>query len=113
MRIARDFARHLLLCVAGTLLTASLAEAQMGVPDVPTGPIPSCVTLAPGEPSASGALAVSMPWSGLTSHLQVQRAWPFLSVVPSTAWFHPAALREWRGWGRPAARTTTDRLIRR
>jgi hypothetical protein len=113
MRIARDFARHLLLCVAGTLLTTSLAQAQMGVPDVPTGPIPNYATPAPSGPSTSGALAVPVLWGGLASHLQGQLTWPFSSVAPPTAWFHPAALREWHGRGLPAARTTADRLIRR
>ena len=113
MRTARDFSRLLLLCAAGALLTASLAGAQMGVPDVPTGTQPACVTPATTEPATFGLPEGVTPWSGLAARPVIQPAWPFLSVVHPTTWFRPAALRELRGWGLSASRTAADRLIRR
>jgi hypothetical protein len=113
MRTVRDFARLLLLCAAGALFTASLAGAQMGVPDVPTGTGPNCVTPALTEAPASGLPGVIAPWSAPALRPLIQPAWPFLSVVHPTAWFQSATLREARGWGLPVLRTAAGRLIRR
>ena len=113
MRTARSLARLSLLCAVGALLTASMAGAQTGVPDVPIGTGPHCVTPAPVEPPTSGLPGVFTPWSGLALHPLIQPAWPFLSVVPPTPWFHPAVMREPRGWGLPVSRAAAGRLIRR
>jgi len=113
MKTARDFARLLLLCSAGALLTASLAGAQAGEPDVPLGTGPMCVIPAPTEPSTSGLPGVFSLWSGLALRPLIQPTWPFLSVVPPTPWFHPAVMREPRVWSLSASRAAADRLIRR
>jgi hypothetical protein len=113
MRIVRDVTRHLLLCAVGALLTVSVAGAQTGAPDVPTGPGPTCLAPAPVEPSTSGPPAVFAPWSGFAPSLQIQQAWPFLSVVPLTPRFHPVVMREPRGWTLGVSRAAAGRLIRR
>lgn len=113
MRTVRDFARLLLFCAAGVLLTASLAGAQMGEPDVPSGTGPHCATPAPIEPPASGLTGVTTPWSGFALRPLIQPAWAFLSVARPTSWLHPAVLREPSGRSRPVSRATAGRLIKR
>ena len=113
MRIARDVARHLLFCAVSTLLFASAAGAQIGAPDVPTGPAPHCVTPVLGEPPTSGPPVVFALWGGFAPRLYIQPAWPFLSVAHLAASFHPATLRESRGRSLPTSGATAGRLIRR
>jgi hypothetical protein len=110
---ARDISRLLLLCAAGALLTASSAGAQMGEPDVPTGTGPHCLTPAPVEPPTSDLVGVIAPWSGLALRPLIQPTWPFPSVVPPTAWFHHAVLRELRGKSLPISRAAAGRIGRR
>ena len=110
MRSSRYFT-CLLLSAVGALLLVSLAGAQTGVPDVPIGPGPGCVT--PGLLAPPASPAPSAPWSGLVLRPLVQQFWPFLSVVPLTPQSHPAVLREPRGWRLSVSRTATGRFIRR
>jgi hypothetical protein len=113
MRIARDFTRYLLFCAAASLLLASAAGAQIGAPDVPTGPAPHCVTPVLGEPSPSGPPVVFPLWGGFAPRLYIQQTWSFFSVAPPTASFHPATLRESRGRSLPVSKAAAGRLIKR
>lgn len=113
MKPVHCLARLFLLCAAGALFTATLACAQMGVPDVPTGTGPHCVISVPVESSTPGLPGVGTPWRALALRTLFQPAWPFLSVVPPTSWPHPAVLRESRGWSLSVSRAAAGRLIRR
>jgi hypothetical protein len=113
MRTVRDFARLSLFCAAGALFTASLAGAQMGVPDVPTGTGPSCAMPAPIEPPTSGLPGVVTPWGALALRPLIPPAWPFLAAVSPTSWFHPAVMRESRGWSLSVSRAAAGRHIKR
>ena len=113
MRTAQELTRLLLLCAAGALLAATMAGAQTGVPEVPTGTAPTSVTPSLEQPSASGLPGGFTLWSGLLLRPLIQPAWPLVSVVPPTSWFHSAVLREPRRWGLPVSRAAVDRFIRR
>ncbi len=113
MKTDRDFTRLLPFCPVGVLLVASMVAAQTGIPEVPTGTGPHGLAPTPDEPSISGVPGAFALWNGPALRSPIQSAWPFLSVVPPTLWFQPAALREPRGPGLPVSRAAAGRLVKR